>query len=72
MEIEKQMVIEKNLDVNLLESILMQKIMIFLLKLVKYRITLLSQQINNQTLTKKSTKKIFYWQDFKNTIKTRI
>ena len=35
-------------------------------------ITLLSQQINNQTLTKKSTKKIFYWQDFKNTIKTRI
>ena len=47
--------------------------MIFLLKLVKYTITLLSQQINNQTLfTKISTKKIFYWQDFKNTIKTRI
>ena len=64
---------KKNLDVNLLESILMQKIMIFLLKLVKYTITLLSQQINNQTLfTKISTKKIFYWQDFKNTIKTRI
>ena len=38
----------------------------------KFIITLLSQQINNQTLTKKSTKKIFYWQDFKNTIKTRI
>ena len=34
---------KKNLDVNLLELILKQKIMMFLLKLVKYRITLLNQ-----------------------------
>ena len=34
---------KKNLDINLLELILTEKMMIFLLKLVKYRITLLNQ-----------------------------
>ena len=38
---------KKNLDVNLLELILMQKIMIFLLRLVKYKITLLNQLIDD-------------------------
>ena len=40
------------MDVNFLELIQMQKIIIFLLKLLKYRITLLNQQT-----TEKSTKK---------------
>ena len=35
--------IKKNLDVNLLELVFMQKIMIFLLRLVKKRVTLLNQ-----------------------------
>ena len=34
---------KKNFDINLLELILTEKMMIFLLKLVKYRITLLNQ-----------------------------
>ena len=42
-EIERQTRLKKNLDVNLLELMLMQKIMIYLLKSVKYRITLLNQ-----------------------------
>ena len=42
--IERPMAIQKkNLDVDSLELILMQKIVKFLLKSVKYRITLLNQ-----------------------------
>ena len=46
-ENEREEKIKKNLDVNLLELILMQKIMIFLLRLVKYKITLLNQLKNH-------------------------
>ena len=42
-QIERKMALEKQLAFRLLELILMQKIMIFLLKLVKYRTTLLNQ-----------------------------
>ena len=45
-ETERQTRLKKNLDVNLLELILMQKIMIYLLKSLKYRITLLNQLKN--------------------------
>ena len=45
-EINKQKAIEKNLELSLLKLILMKKIMIFLLKLVKYTITL--NQLKNQ------------------------
>ena len=42
-ENEREEKIKKNLDVNLLELVFMQKIMIFLLRLVKKRVTLLNQ-----------------------------
>ena len=42
-ENERKEKIKKNLDVNLLELVFMQKIMIFLLRLVKKRVTLLNQ-----------------------------
>ena len=42
-ENEREEKIKKNLDVNLLELVFMQKIMIFLLILVKKRVTLLNQ-----------------------------
>ena len=45
-EIERQKAIEKNLVVNLLELIQLKKTLIFLLRLVKYKITLLNQLKN--------------------------
>ena len=42
-ENEREEKIKKNLDVNLSELVFMQKIMIFLLRLVKKRVTLLNQ-----------------------------
>ena len=43
-KMKEKKILKKNLDVNFLELLLMQKILIFLFESVKYRITLMNQQ----------------------------
>ena len=42
-KMKEKKILKKNLDVNFLDLLLMQKIMIFLFESVKYRITLMNQ-----------------------------
>ena len=42
-KMKEKKILKKNLDVNFLELLLMQKILIFLFESVKYRITLMNQ-----------------------------